>query len=309
MHAIAGSLGVTNHRVHELLTAYGIPVRPPRGRGRAVSVPSMIDVEVLRREYVVDGRSAAAIAIRLGVTKSRVEALLKSHDIKPHRERGRHRRAEALHVAGFQSMVSHSHAYWCGFLLASRPYRDPRNPDRLQLEVASEEAAHLENLRDCLGRNAPGLRSVERAAGVRVTVLTIDSASLSAALAPWNVGVDQRDWRAIRLPRVPAARLPSYLRGYVDARFLPDLSSPNKGCFLSAMGSLDLGADLLRSFQKIGVPPIGVKRLRSAVIVGLCPSGRGLGNLVAMMYERADVFLRRQRTALQAMALARNRGE
>lgn len=262
-----------------------------------------IDAETLRREYLSEGRSTRAIAARFGVTQNRIAALLNEYSIALRPARRSARRFREPEIRGFRNLATDWHAYWCGYLMPTRPYSDSLHRQRLHITLPVDEVSHLENFLIGLQSDVP-VRFKALSGGANVASATIDSAELAAVLARWNIDADPRWWRDVRLPpRIPGARLGAYLRGYTDATLQRDKSSVTAACVLGALGSLGLAADALRRFERVGVPTLDAKRLRSGlVVVRICPGGRGLDRLVSALYEGATVWVPRQRGILEELA-------
>ena len=289
--AVAERLGIGVTSAKAALRANGIPIR--RAGGSARAVPRDTDHQLLRhvliQEYVTDERSARSVAARLGIGTKAVLAALRATDIPVRQAGGRARRPRDPETAGFLSLATEWHAYWCGYLLALRPYRSSLHPHRFRIRAHLEDLPHLENLRVGLDSDAP-IRTRSHPRRGDACFLQIESPSLAEALAPWSI--TPTSWAAARWPRdVPPLWRAAHLRGYLEAAALPAGSRAGEGFTVSALGSSLLGHDLRNCLAELHIPVAGFARVspgRGAVHLSL--ERKDADRLFGILYATAAVW-------------------
>ena len=300
--AVAAHLGIGVTSATAALRANGVPIRRAGGSPRAV--PLDTDHRLLRhvliQEYVTDERSARSVAARLGISTKTVLAALRATDIPVRQAGGRARRPRDPEVAGFLSLATEWHAYWCGYLLALRPYRSSLNPHRFRIRANLEDLPHLENLRVGLNSDAP-IRTRSDPRRGDTCFLQIESRSLADALARWCV--TPTNWPAAQWPRdVPPLSRAAHLRGYLEAAALPAGSKADQGFIVSAHGSLPLALGLRNCLAELHIAVAGDEPTNnldpaSVEAVGSMLS-RWPGTVVAVSHDRLFVEALRPTHAL-----------
>jgi transposase len=289
--AVAERLGIGVTSAKAALRANGIAIR--RAGGSARAVPRDTDHRVLRhvliQEYVTDERSARSVAARLGIGTKTVLAALRATDIPVRQAGGRARRPRDPETAGFLSLATEWHGYWCGHLLALRPYRSSLHPHRFRIRASLEDLPHIEDLRVGLGSDAP-IRTRSDPRRGDACFLQIESRSLAEALARW--GVTPTNWAAARWPRdVPPRWRAAHLRGYLEAAAMPVSSRAEEGCTVSALGSQPLRHDLRNCLAELHIPVAGFARVspgRGAVHLSI--EWEDAARLFRLLYADAAVW-------------------
>ncbi|MGO8687315.1 MAG: hypothetical protein ACLQT7_09095 [Candidatus Dormibacteria bacterium] len=305
VRAVAARLGIGVTSASAALRASGIPIRRAGGSPRAV--PGETDDRLLRhvliQEYVTDERSARSVAARLGIGARTVLAALRATDVPVRQAGGRRRRSRDPAASGFLSLATEWHAYWCGYLLALRPYRSSLHPHRFRIRAGLEDLPHLESLRAGLDTDAP-IRTRSDPRSGDACYLQLESRSLAEALAGW--GITPNSWAIARWPReVPPRWRAAHLRGYLEVAGLAAPSSDAAGFTIAALGSMPLAHDLGQCLAELGIQVTGVDRVRPGRgAVQLSLGSEDAARLVRLLYADATVWNRRaRRSLLERLAL------